>query len=317
MATSTHRTSPRRVLISGASGMIGRALTARLRADGDQVVALVRRPARAGEIRWDPHDGVLEAAALEGFDAIVHLAGSNIGAGRWTPASKAEILASRVEGTRLLANVLAALRESPQVFVTASGAGYYGDRGDAPVSEADGPGAGFLSEVCQAWEAAAAPARAAGIRTVAMRTGVVLAAADGALARMLPPFRLGLGGPIGSGQQVMSWIGLDDVVSAYVHVLGDSTLEGPVNATAPGAATSAEFGRALGAVLQRPAWLPLPTLAVELAFGEMGRALLLEGARVVPAKLLAAGFRFAHPDLDGALRHALGPDALTGAGVRA
>lgn len=297
---------PQRILISGASGLIGQALGAFLTAGGHTVVRLVRRPAGEGEVSWDPRAGTIDAASLEGFDAVIHLAGSNVGDGRWTPARKAEILGSRVQGTALLAGALAGLARRPRVLVCASGVSVYGDRGDAPVTEADGGGAGFLADVVRAWEAAAAPAREAGIRTAFMRTGVVLTPAGGAIARMLPPFQAGLGGPIGDGRQVLSWIALEDVVGAYHHALFDASLEGPVNTTAPAPATSAEFGRALGRVLHRPAVLPLPAFAVEAAFGEMGRALLLEGARVLPAKLEAAGFGFAYPTLEAALGHELG-----------
>jgi len=310
LAWSAHR-GPQRILISGASGLIGSALSAFWRNGGHEVVTLVRRAAGPGQIAWDPAAGRLDPAALEGFDVVVHLAGSNIGAGRWTPERKTEILASRVDGTRLLATALAGLTRKPRALLVASGAGYYGDRGDAPLTEADAGGTGFLADVCRAWEAAAAPARDAGIRTVHLRTGVVLAPRDGALAKMLPPFRLGLGGPIGSGQQVMSWVALEDVVGAYHHAAFDDALAGPVNLVAPGAVTSAAFAHGLGTVLHRPAFLPLPALAVEAAFGEMGRELLLQGQRAQPAKLEAAGFRFAFPDLEGALRHELGlPKAL-------
>jgi hypothetical protein len=296
-----------RVAVTGASGLIGSVLTATLEAAGQRVDRLVRRPPAPGarEIRWDPEAGVVDAAALEGVDAVVHLAGESLAVGRWTPARKAAVRRSRVEGTACLARTLAGLRRPPRVLVAASAIGYYGDRGEEPVTEDSAPGTGFLPEVCRAWEAAAQPARAAGIRLVHARMGVVLAREGGALARMLPPFRLGLGGVIGSGRQYVSWIALADVVAALRRLLADEALAGPVNVTAPAPVTNAEFTRTLARVLGRPALVPLPALAVRLLFGEMGQALLLEGARVLPARLEAAGFRVAHPALEGALRAVL------------
>lgn len=297
---------PQRVLVTGATGLVGRALAAFLQGGGHEVVRLVRRRPGPGEVGWDPAAGRLDPADLEGFDMVVHLAGEGIGDGRWTPERKARIRDSRVVGTRLLAEALARVERKPEVLVSASAIGFYGDRGDAALDEAAGAGTGFLSEVCQAWEAATAPAEAAGIRVVHLRTGIALSPRGGALARMLPPFLAGLGGPVGTGRQVMSWIALDDLVGAIHHVLFTRTLRGPVNATAPGAVTSAEFGSVLGRVLRRPAVLPLPALAVRTMFGEMGEALLLTGARVLPKALLASGFTFLCPTLHEALGHELG-----------
>ncbi len=299
---------PLRVAISGAGGLVGGALSAFLDGAGCDVLALVRRPARrdAGEVHYDPATGVVDAAALEGLDALVHLGGVNIGAGRWTAARRAAIHDSRVASTRLLAETLARLAQPPKVFLSASAIGYYGDRGDAPVTEASEPGRGFLADVCREWEAAAAPAERRGIRTVQLRTGVVLTTRGGALARMLAPFRMGLGGRVGSGRQIMSWVALDDVVGAIHFCLRRDDLRGPVNLTAPDAVPNAEFARTLGRVLGRPAIAPLPAMVVRAVFGEMGRELLLEGARVIPAKLQAAGFRFLFPDLAPALAFELG-----------
>jgi hypothetical protein len=302
-----------RVVVSGASGLIGLRLVERLRTEGARVLVLVRRrPGAAGEIGWDPARGALDGAALEGVGAVVHLAGANIAAGRWTAARKREIRDSRVLGTRLLCERLAGLREKPRVLVSASAVGYYGDRGDEELTEASPAGEGFLPDVCREWEAATEAAAAAGIRVVNLRMGVVLSRAGGALAWMVTPFRLGLGGPIGSGRQFLSWIALDDVVRVIRHVMDDASLSGPVNAVAPAAVTSGEFSRVLGRVLRRPAVLRVPAVAVRVILGELGQALLLEGQRVVPRRLLVAGFSFRHSDLASALRAELGV-GLTGA----
>lgn len=294
--------SPRAV-VSGASGLIGSALVDFLASRGYRVARLVRRPAAGGgaEIAWDPARGIVDSDALEGADAVIHLAGKNI-AGRWNAAVKREILESRTAGTRLLASALAALRRPPRVLVSASAIGYYGDRGDRTVTEDSPPGAGFLPDVAKAWEAAAQPAVEAGIRVVHPRIGIVLSARGGALAQMLMPFRLGLGGVIGSGRQHMSWIALDDVVAALEHLAFGSALSGAVNVVAPHPVTNREFAATLGRVLGRPTMVPLPAFMVRLVFGEMGQALLLEGARVLPTRLEASGFRFRYPRLEEALR---------------
>jgi uncharacterized protein (TIGR01777 family) len=297
----------RRFVVSGASGLVGRNLVAFLESGGHRVQQLVRRPPRPGtdEVRWDPSTGEIDAGALEGADVAVHLAGESIASGRWTPARKAAIEESRVTGTHLLAATLGRLKRPPGVLLSASAIGYYGAR-EEPVAEHSPPGSGFLADVCQAWEAATGPASDAGLRVVHLRLGIVLSAAGGALARMLPPFRLGLGGVVGSGRQAMSWVALDDVVGAIHHLAFADAVAGPVNLVAPDSVTNAEFTRTLGRVLHRPTLLPLPAPAVRLAFGEMGQALLLEGARVEPARLAGAGFRFLHPELEGALRAELG-----------
>jgi uncharacterized protein len=295
-----------RIAISGASGLVGGPLCALLESRGWSVQRLVRGAAAGPDgIHWDPERGTIDAGALEGIDAVIHLAGENLSAGRWTPERKAAIRRSRVDGTELLARTLAGLRRPPRVLISASAIGWYGDRGDEPLGEDAVPGSGFLAEVCAAWEAATEPARAAGIRVVLLRTGVVLAGAGGALPRMLAPFRLFAGGKVGSGRQWVSWIALEDEFGAIEHLLHAENVAGPVNLVAPGAATNAEFSRTLGHVLRRPAWLPVPSFALRVAFGEMS-TLLLASARVEPRKLLASGYRFRHAELQPALRAALG-----------
>jgi len=295
------------VAISGPTGLVGRALTAFLRPGGHRVVALVRRPARGpDESRWRPDQGLADPGDLAGFDAVVHLAGENIGVGAWTEARKAEFRTSRVAATRLLAASLAGLDDPPRALVSASAVGWYGDRGEEVVDESSGPGEGFLAALCRDWEAACAPAAGAGIRVVNPRIGVVLSAAGGALAEMALPAKLGLGGPLGGGRQVMSWIALDDVVYALHHLL-EGDLEGPVNLTAPDAARQVELARALGRVLLRPAVLPAPAAALRLIFGaEKADNILLGGQRVLPTRLEEDGYRFEHEDLAVYLRGELG-----------
>ncbi len=289
-----------RVLVSGASGLVGSALVPALESAGHSVVRLVRRDPAANEIRWDPAGGIA-AGALEGFDAAVHLAGESI-AGRWTAAKKARIRDSRVQGTRTLAAALAGAAQRPKVMVCASAIGIYGDRGDEVLREESAPGSDFLAEVSQQWEAATEPAARAGMRVVSLRFGVVLSRRGGALAQMLPPFRMGAGGRIGSGRQWMSWITLDDVVGVIQHALATDSLRGPVNTVAPTPVTNAEFTRALGEALHRPTIFPLPAFMVRLMFGEMGDALLLGSQRVDCGKLQASDFRFRHPELQPALQ---------------
>ena len=297
-----------KVLVSGSSGLVGSALVPILASGGHQVVRLVRSQPAPGafEVRWDPEAGDIDAAGLKGVDAAVHLAGESIAAGRWTAARKVRILESRVRGTRLLAESLAGLEERPKVLVSASAVGYYGDRGEKALTEESGSGSAFfLSNVCRQWEAATEPAAAAGIRVANLRFGVMLASAGGALPRLLTPFRLGVGGRLGSGRQFMPWIALDDVVGAILHVLTTETLRGPVNAVAPQAVTNREFTKTLGRVLGRPTLFPMPAFAARLAFGQMADELLLASQRVEPAKLLASGYRFRFPELEGALGHLL------------
>ena len=289
-----------RIAVTGASGLIGSALLPELRAAGHDVITLVRRTPRAdGEVGWDPQAGTVDEAGLAGVDAIVHLAGFNLGT-RWTNAKKRLILDSRVGGTRLIAETSARLDPRPAALVCASAIGFYGERGDDVLTETEPRGAGFLAEVVEAWEAAAEPARDAGIRVVSLRQGLVLSRHGGALARLVTPFRLGLGGPVGSGRQWWSWIALEDVVRAYLHVL-EHPLAGPLNVTAPEPARNRELVKALGRALHRPALAPFPALAVEVLLGEMGRELLLTSQRVVPTGLTDGGFDFRQPSLDGAL----------------
>jgi hypothetical protein len=296
-----------KILLSGASGFIGSALVAKLASEGHELVRLVRAEPKPGEpeIRWDPAAGRLDPASVEGFDAVVHLAGENIAEGRWTEAKKTRIRESRVRGTELVARTLARLANRPDVLVSASAIGFYGDRGDAELDEGSSRGSGFLCEVCRQWEGASRLAGDAGIRVVQLRTGLVLSASGGGLARMLPMFQLGLGGPLGSGRQYVSWITRDDLVAAVRHVLVTDTLQGPVNAVAPQPVTNREFTRALGRALHRPACVPVPGFVLRAALGEMADELLLASTRVLPRRLLQTGFRFGDGDLQAALRRLL------------
>jgi len=293
-----------RVLISGASGLIGSSLVSELESAGHSVVRLVRRaPAAANEISWDSIARP-DVPALDGFDAVVHLAGESI-SGRWTPAKKARIRDSRVHGTSTLATALARAQRPPKVFISASAIGIYGDRGDEVLLESSAGRSDFLAQVAQQWEAATEPAARAGIRVVMTRFGVVLSPHGGALARMVPPFRMGVGGRIGSGKQWMSWIMLEDVVGVIQHAIGSESLRGAVNTVAPNPVTNAGFTRALGQALHRPTIFPLPAFMVKLVFGEMGQALLLSSQRVSCEMLLASGYRFHHPQLKAALEQVL------------
>ncbi len=295
------------IAVTGSTGLVGTALVAALEADGHLVRPVVRRPTRAGqhEIHWDPAAGTIDAAEFAGVDAVVHLAGENIAAHRWTPAFKQKILDSRIGPTKLLCETLAGLATKPGVLVSASAVGYFGNRDDQPVDESSLPGAGFLAEVCQQWEAATKSARDAGIRVVNLRIGFVLASDGGGLAKMLTPFKLGVGGVIGSGRQYMSWIVLDDLVRVIQFVLSPTALAGPVNAVAPQPVTNREFTKTLGRVLNRPTIFPMPAFAARLAFGEMADDLLVGGVRVEPRVLNDARFEFAYLELDSALRHIL------------
>ena len=287
--------------------MVGTSLVAALEGRGHLVRRLVRHDVRDSdrEIRWDPDAGQIDAAELNGIDAVVHLSGENVAGQRWSADFKRRILESRSRGTRLLAKTLAGLGMKPSVLVSASATGFYGNRGDELVDESSPSGNGFLAEVCREWEAAAAPARDAGIRVVNLRIGPALSPNGGALAKMLPPFRMGVGGVIGSGRQFVSWIALDDLVSTIQFALETESLSGPVNAVAPGAVTNCEFTKTLGRVLGRPTIFPMPAFAARLAFGEMADEMLLGGVRVAPRALTAAGFSFAYPQLEPALRHLL------------
>jgi uncharacterized protein len=293
-----------KVVVSGASGLIGSALVPALEAAGHEVVRLVRREARGpSEVAWDPAAGTIDAAGLAGVDAAVNLSGANLNR-RWTAARKREIRDSRVSSTSLLARRLADLEPRPTVFVSAGGCGIYGDRGDEILTEESELGAGFLADVGREWEAAAEPARAAGLRVVNFRQGMVLTRDGGALRQMLLPFKLGVGGRVASGRQWWSWVSLDDLVAAYLFVL-EGELAGPVNLSSPSPATSAVFAKALGRALHRPTVLPVPAFTIKALFGERGEAVVLEGQRTLPARLLDAGFTFAFPEIDAALEHAL------------
>jgi uncharacterized protein (TIGR01777 family) len=290
------------VLVTGSHGLIGTALIPRLRARGDRVVRLVRgTPEGADDVRWDPPAGTIDASALEGVDAVVHLAGAGIGDKKWTDARKRFVLESRTEPTGLLARTLAALDRKPGVLVSASAIGFYGDCGSEMLTEDSPAGADFGAEVCVAWEHATTPAANAGIRVVRIRSGLVLAAQGGLLKRLLLPFRLGIGGRLGSGDQHMSWIALDDELRAILHLLDNGALAGAVNLTAPDPVTNREFTEALGRAVHRPAVIPTPLLGLKVVYGDELVATLLGSQRVSSAKLQSSGFEFAHPELDAAL----------------
>ena len=294
------------VVVTGSSGLIGTALRPALEAAGHRMVPMVRGQGGGEALRWDPAEGRIDAAGLEGVGAVVNLAGEGIGSARWTDEHKAKVRDSRVRGTTLLAETLAKLQRPPKVLVSGSAVGYYGDRGDEVLTESSRSGDGFLAEVCREWEEAAGPAKEAGIRVNHVRTGIVLAGRGGALAKMLKPFKLGVGGKLGTGGQWMSWISLHDEVGALVHLLGDGAPAGPVNLTAPNPATNADFTKALGAALGRPTVLPVPKLGLKLLLGgEMAEELLLGGQRALPTRLLDSGYTFTHPDLADALTVAL------------
>ena len=296
-----------RIAVTGASGLIGSALVAALSTDGHQVSRLVRSrrsSEAAGAIFWDPATRLLDARHLEGFDAFVHLAGETI-AERWTTAQKRKIRKSRVEGTRLLCEAVALLRRPPRVLVSASAIGIYGDRGDNIVDETSPPGTDFLAETAREWEAMAEPARRAGVRVVNARFGIVLSPRGGALAKMLIPFKLGVGGRVGSGQQWMSWVSLHDAVRAVQFALSTAALAGPVNVVSPKPVTNAEFSMTLARVLRRPSFVVVPGFLVRTLFGEMGDVTLLSSQRVLPRRLQGAGFEFRLPELERALRFEL------------
>jgi uncharacterized protein (TIGR01777 family) len=293
-----------KVAVTGASGLVGSALVPALCDAGHDVVTLVRRaPASESEIAWDPGAGTIDAARLEGVDAVIHLAGENIGQ-RWSAGARDRIQRSRVDGTGLVARTIAGLDARPSVLVHASAVGYYGN-GDEPVTEGSPKGSGFGADVVAAWEQAATPARDAGIRVVALRQAPIVAREGGPVGRVLLPFRLGLGGRIGSGRQWWSWVSRDDDARAYLFAL-ESDLDGPVNVAA-GAVTNAEYVRAIGRAIHRPTVIPLPAVAVRLAFGAMGEEMILGGRPVVAERLAQAGFAFEHPTLDAALEAALAP----------
>ncbi len=296
-----------KILVTGATGFVGSALVQFLLSQGHDVRCMVRRSSTPGsdDIEWNPIKRSVNTAALEGFDAVVHLAGENIAGGRWTTGRKRRIRDSRVISTLFLAGVLAECRKKPRVLISASAVGYYGDRGPKLLIEESPPGWGFLPDVCKAWEAATASSAQAGIRVVNLRMGMVLGAGGGTLHRMLGPFRAGVGGVIGDGSQFWSWIAQDDLNAAFLHVIQTEALSGPVNAVSPYPVTNREFTKILGHVLLRRTILPMPGLAAKLALGGMAGALLLASARVEPVKLIASGFKFQFANLEQALRHIL------------
>lgn len=292
------------MLIAGGTGFIGAALVCALRQAADEPVVLTRHPRERGQLGWDGETVGDWAKALEGAEAVINLAGESVAAGRWTRARKARIAASRLHATRALVAALAAAKKRPKTFLSASAVGFYGPRGDEALDESAGPGTGYLAGLCADWEEEARRAQDLGVRTVALRFGVVLAEEGGALPKMLLPFKLGLGGPLGSGRQWMSWISRADAVGMIQWLL-KSDLGGPVNITAPEPATNADFARALAATLHRPAVLPAPAFALRLLLGEMADELLLSGQRVLPKKALSAGYSFRHKDLSAALQSVL------------
>ena len=295
-----------RIAISGSTGLVGSSLAAALQAEHGQVTRLVRKDPAACDVLWDPQATAFDAAPLARREAVVHLAGENIASGRWNTAKKSQIRQSRVQPTQVLDRALANAEKKPRVFVSASAIGYYGDAGETWLSEQSPAGDDFLAEVCQAWEAATQPARDAGIRVVNLRIGVVLSKTGGALAKMLTPFRLGLGGRVGNGRQYWSWIALPDLVGVIRHALTCDALEGPVNTVAPAPVTNAEFTRILGRVLGRPTLFPLPAFMARAMLGEMADALLLSSTRVSAEKLQQSEYRFEYPELESALRGVIG-----------
>ncbi len=295
------------ILISGSTGLVGSAIVAQLENERHRVVRLVRRAPESdgSEVGWNPESGEIDTSGLEAMDAVIHLAGENIAEGRWNDGKKARIRDSRVNGTRLLAESLAGLTSPPRTLIAASAIGYYGDRGDAVMTEDSTPASDFLGETCQAWEAAVQPAAKRGIRTVNLRIGVVLSLDGGALARMHVPFRMGVGGVIGGGDQYVSWISIHDLPGIVQHLISKKDLSGPINAVAPNPVTNREFTKTLGRILGRPTLFPMPAFAARLAFGEMADALLLASTRAAPKRLEASGYVFRHPDIASALREIL------------
>jgi uncharacterized protein len=294
------------ILVSGSTGLIGSAVCSFLGKKRHRILRLVRRePSGSDEILWNPSSGIPDTSALEGLDAVIHLAGENIAVGRWTTERKCRIRESRIQGTQLLAKSLAYLFDPPKVLVSISAIGYYGNRGDELLDEQSSAGTGFLSELCQEWEAATVPAAMRGIRVVTPRVGMVLSAAGGALAMMLPVYRRGMGGRIGNGRQYMSWITMDDLVRVIHHAITHESFQGPINAVSPYPVTNREFSKTLGRVLERPARLILPAFVARLALGQMADEVLIAGAKATPFRLIKSGYRFAYPELEGALHHIL------------
>lgn len=293
------------ILMTGSNGLVGSYLWPRFIANGHQVKRLVRRePASDNEYYWDP-DTTLDATSLKGVDCVVHLAGESLAEGRWTAEKKARIRDSRVKGTQLLCETIADLPNAPKIFVCASAIGYYGDRGEEILTEESSAGTGFLPDVCKEWEEATNIAKQKGLRVANLRFGLILSSHGGALKKMLPPFRMGLGGKVGSGDQYYSWIAIDDVAGVIDQILKQETLEGPINIVSPNPVRNSEFTKALGKVLRRPTIFPIPAFAARKAFGEMADALLLASVRVHPEKLLSNNYIFRYPEIEGAFDHVI------------
>jgi uncharacterized protein len=295
-----------KIAIAGASGLVGSALISELESEGHEIVRLVRNTPKAGEIEWHPNQDEIDPATIDGFEAIINLAGESIAEGRWTEEKKKRIRDSRVNGTHLISEAIAKLETKPRVFLCASATGIYGDRGDEALDEQSESGGGFLAGVCREWEKATEPASKAGVRVVNLRFGPILARAGGMLEKMLTPFKMGLGGKIGSGKQYISWVGIDDVVAAIKLALNDDSIRGPLNIVSPTPVTNERFTRALGEALSRPTVMAMPAFAARLAFGEMADEMLLVSQRVVPKRLNNAGFTFEFSDLGSALQHYIG-----------
>ena len=296
------------IIITGSQGFIANALLPTLVKNGHKIVKLIRTTTNIGkdEFHWDPYAGKLDTNVFDGVDAVIHLAGESIAEGRWTAAKKKRILESRTRPTRLLAETVAVCAHPPKVLICASAIGYYGDRGEEKLVEESSPGSDFLANVCREWEAATAPAAVKGIRVVSLRFGLILSPSGGALAKLLLPFRFGVGGILGSGKQYWGWIAIDDVVGAIHHALVNQSVQGPVNVVAPSAVTNKEFTKVLGKVLSRPTLFPAPAFVLRLALGEMADALLLSSARIEPKKLISTGYTFRYTQLEDALRSLLG-----------
>jgi uncharacterized protein (TIGR01777 family) len=295
-----------KIAIAGASGLVGSALIPILQSDGNEITRLVRSAAKVGDIEWHPNQDALDAKTLQGFDVIINLAGENIAAGRWTDEQKRKIRDSRVNGTHLLSEAIAKMLQKPRVFVCASATGVYGDRGDEILNEQSDSGGGFLAGVCREWEKATEPAGKAGVRVVNLRFGPILAREGGMLTKLLTPFKMGMGGKVGSGKQYISWIALDDAVSAIKLALNDESIRGPLNVVSPNPVTNEEFTKTLGHVLNRPTALAMPAFAARLAFGEMADEMLLVSQKVLPKRLKDAGFEFQYPELERAFRKYVG-----------
>jgi uncharacterized protein len=297
---------PKTIAITGATGLIGIALGSYLRKGGHTVKRVVRRNPTGEDILWDPAAGTIEAAKLEGVDAVVHLAGHGIGEGKWTEDHKRKVLESRLQGTTLLSETLAGLTRKPYVFVSGSAIGFYGDRGVEPMTETSTVGTGFLADVVKQWEACTVSAEAAGIRVVHLRTGIVMSTTGGALKQQLLPFKLGIGGRLGKGTQYLPWISITDQVRAIEYIINTTALAGPVNVCSPNPVTNSQFTKALGKALKRPTFIPIPLMPLKIMYGEeMVKEMLLSSTNVLPAKLTASGFTFTHPTLEVALRAVL------------